>query len=474
VFVRRSAWTLETPDAFDPITLAYARAVATMQARPASDPTSWAFQAAIHGTFGAVPAGVRFNECQHQQWFFLPWHRMYLHFFERIVRAAVVAAGGPADFALPYWDYEGPGDGAMLPPAFRATTLPDGSANPLLVASPRRSAVMNAGGTIPPDARNSAPALAVTNFSGPPEPGFGGRMSAPAHFLNFESIGALESTPHNVVHPLVGGSVDSRVRNCNASLMTKPSCAALDPIFWLHHANIDRLWNRWLGLGGGRGHPADPAWRSQSFTLHDETGAQVTITVADVLDSEAQLGYRYDDVPTVTPAMVPVRSPAVPPRMIAATDQPFELAGSGDMVSLPLDTGAVDAFQTVFSRDSRAWVSVEDIAVDSDPGLAYGVYLDTASGRHHVGNVSLFGIDRMADEDTVHDGATGFRHTFDISELLARLAGELADTTALGMWFEPLRPEPPPGFVPEPEEPVGAIRIGRVSLWVGDGGPGIA
>ncbi len=474
VFVRRSAWALETPDAFDPVTLAYARAVAAMQARPASDRTSWTFQAAIHGTFAPVPAGVRWNECQHQQWFFLPWHRMYLHFFERIVRAAVVAAGGPADFALPYWDYEGPGDGAMLPPAFRATQLPDGSPNPLLVAAPGRSAVMNAGGTIPPDARNSAPALAVTNFSGPPEPGFGGRMSAPAHFLNFESIGALEGTPHNVVHPLVGGRVGSTTPNCNSALMTKPSCAALDPIFWLHHANIDRLWNRWLALGGGRGHPADPAWRNQAFTLYDETGAEVTITVADVLDSEAQLGYRYDDVAPFTPAMVPVAPPAVPPRLIAATDQTLELTGSGDMVSLPLDTGAIDAFETVFARDNRAWVSVEDIDVDSDPGLAYAVYLDTPSGRHHIGNVSLFGIDRMRDQDVVHDAATGFRHTFDVSDLLARLAGELADMQALGMWFEPLRPEPPPGFAPEEEEPAGTVRIGRVSLWVAPVGPDVS
>src|SRR5262245_9191440 len=98
---------------------------------------------------------------------------MYLHFFERIVRAAVADAGGPADFALSYWDYEGPGDGAMLSPAFRATTLSDGSPNLLFVASLCRSAVMNAGGTIPPDARNSAPTLAVTNFSRPPKPGFG-------------------------------------------------------------------------------------------------------------------------------------------------------------------------------------------------------------------------------------------------------------------------------------------------------------
>ena len=53
--------------------------------------------------------------CQHQGWFFLPWHRMYLYFFERIVRAAVVEAGGPADFALPYWNYDKPFPGNTIP-----------------------------------------------------------------------------------------------------------------------------------------------------------------------------------------------------------------------------------------------------------------------------------------------------------------------------------------------------------------------
>ena len=98
-----------------PITLAYANAVKAMQARPASDPTSWTFQSAIHGAYAAPPPGADWNQCQHQGWFFLPWHRMYLYFFERIVRAAVVAAGGPADFAIPYWNYDKPFPGNTIP-----------------------------------------------------------------------------------------------------------------------------------------------------------------------------------------------------------------------------------------------------------------------------------------------------------------------------------------------------------------------
>ena len=43
--------------------------------------------------------------CEHDSWFFLPWHRIYIHFFEKIV-AKIVAdmPFGPKDWALPYWN----------------------------------------------------------------------------------------------------------------------------------------------------------------------------------------------------------------------------------------------------------------------------------------------------------------------------------------------------------------------------------
>lgn len=76
-----------------------------MQSRPETDPTSWVYQANIHGTFD-VPALEAWNSCQHGSWYFLAWHRMYLYYFERILRKA---SGNP-EFALPYWDYSDPGD----------------------------------------------------------------------------------------------------------------------------------------------------------------------------------------------------------------------------------------------------------------------------------------------------------------------------------------------------------------------------
>jgi hypothetical protein len=103
-----------------------------MQARAATDPTGWTFQGAIHGAYAAPPPGAGWNRCQHQGWFFLPWHRMYMYYLERIVRAAVKAAGGPADFALPYWNYSKPFPANTLPIGFRTATLPDGGQPPVV------------------------------------------------------------------------------------------------------------------------------------------------------------------------------------------------------------------------------------------------------------------------------------------------------------------------------------------------------
>jgi len=294
-FVRRSVWGLNAQGVWDPATLAYAQAVQLMQSRPISDPTSWAYQAAMHDSYSTAPAGAPWRQCQHASWYFLPWHRMYVYYFERIVRAAVASAGGPADFALPYWNYDAGGTSSSLPPPFREPTLPDGSANPLSLAAPQRAAGVAGGAGL--TRTSSRLAMALTTFIGDSSVGFGGpRKTKSAAFDGV--FGGLESLPHNTVHVQIGGT-SPRPPHCGEALMTQPACAALDPIFWLHHCNIDRLWNHWLAQGGGRANPNESAWLDESWTFADETGALVGVTVAQVLSGATQLNYEYDDLPGV-------------------------------------------------------------------------------------------------------------------------------------------------------------------------------
>jgi tyrosinase len=155
VRTRKNALTLGNPgDDLD----WYSQAVAALQNRPLTDPTSWRYLSAVHGYSRALdpnPTNVPFpsnadqrnfwNQCQHQSWYFPPWHRAYLVCFEQIVADAVVKLGGPTGWALPYWNYSDPSNNnqaRLLPAAFVDATLPNNSPNPLFVQG-RNSSTAN-------------------------------------------------------------------------------------------------------------------------------------------------------------------------------------------------------------------------------------------------------------------------------------------------------------------------------------------
>ncbi|MEM8712198.1 MAG: tyrosinase family protein, partial [Planctomycetota bacterium] len=68
----------------------YADGIAAMLKLPPSDPRNWYRHALVH-----------LMDCPHGNWWFLPWHRGYLGWLERTLRAL---SNDPA-FALPYWDW---------------------------------------------------------------------------------------------------------------------------------------------------------------------------------------------------------------------------------------------------------------------------------------------------------------------------------------------------------------------------------
>ena len=60
-------------------------------------------QADVHGKY-----------CAHRSEHFLPWHRLYLHYFEEAIRAVT----GVEEFALPYWNYNNSST-SFIPEQFR-------------------------------------------------------------------------------------------------------------------------------------------------------------------------------------------------------------------------------------------------------------------------------------------------------------------------------------------------------------------
>ena len=220
-YTRQNVWTLGNNWA-DPV-LWYARGVKAMKARKLADPNSWTFYGAIHGIdkplwtkYGylkstmpqptAANVARYWKQCQHGSWYFLPWHRGYLLAFEANIRAEVVKLGGPATWALPYWNYFGPNQ-SKLPPAFGSASWPDGAAdNPLFVK--QRYGPNNNGKVFVPTNMVNLGALGDPDFTGVSSgsPGFGGLDTGFEH--SGTTHGGIETQPHDYVHGLLGGTLE--------------------------------------------------------------------------------------------------------------------------------------------------------------------------------------------------------------------------------------------------------------------------
>jgi hypothetical protein len=369
------------------------RGISVMMTRAVTDPTSYRFQADVHGTTDNPTTAAQmqsWNQCEHGSFYFLSWHRMYLYFFDRILRAA---AGDP-NLVLPYWDWTDPAQ-RTLPLAFRQ---PADSSNPLFIASPGRPAALNAGtASLSADTVDDSGAFADTSFEtgGNSGNGFGGETTTPMQFAR--AYGDLEMQPHNVVHSALGG------------LMGDPITAGQDPIFWLHHANIDRLWNRWIQQGG-RADPVDSAWLNTTFTFYDEAGHAVYLTGSEIVNSVGQLNYRYDDDPLppsshIVHGGIRREQEVLPPTQIAqgvpaSGETRIKLAGTPVRVQVPLTEAARTSLRLLVRGTSRKlFLRIDDVRTQKPPSFYYAIYLDPPAGQRldshapgFVANFSLFSL----------------------------------------------------------------------------------
>src|ERR1044072_1174868 len=460
-YTRTNAWnnggTFDNEDL-----LWYAQGVGAMMSLALDDPNSWWFFAAIHGEYigvsgypgwGSIPApptvptspvpaqsvqDMYWDQCQHQSWYFPPWHRGYLLALEAQVREAIVNLGGPSTWALPYWDYLGPNSEYEIPPRFTQQTMPNGTDPSPLFVSARCGPTVNGSiyVQIPPVSGTCENNTLYTgsNTSTPP-PGFGGPETGFSHNGNFS--GNLENNPHNLVHVEVGG------QNADGSvwgLMSDPGIAALDPIFYLHHSNIDRMWAAWNNAGNSNS--TDPNWLNgpasigeREFVMPMPGAVPWVYTPADV-NSLSQLDYTYDDLSTA--AAAPPAS--LTQRLFALGAPPSAEASApgGDMSAGEMElVGTHDGTLKIKSSGARATVTMapavqskvsESLAAASAVKPPDHVYLqlenvrgnrdayelDVSVNQQNAGTVGLLGLRRASLKDGGH-GGEGLSFVLDIT-----------------------------------------------------------
>lgn len=188
----------------------------------------------------------------HTNMSFLPWHRAYLLDLERELQADF------PDVALPYWHFDHPAP-RLFQPSFMGVSVSGrvrfSDTNPLRNwAGPGTTAGVLRGNGVGPQtvigARTELQCLALS--SGPN--------------ANFQPFAVpLEGNPHGPAHTRHNGTSAT-------SWIGDPTTSQMDPLFYLLHNNVDRLWAKWQwlqSLAGARlDDPAAPASYSTAANLH--------------------------------------------------------------------------------------------------------------------------------------------------------------------------------------------------------------
>lgn len=208
--------------------------------------------------------GLPGNLCQHGTPLFLPWHRGYLYMLEMSLRDIT------PDVSLPWWDWTSDLTHASGIPAASSDPAP----NPVLACQTGlpASTLAQIQAQIPDALDFSVSPPQTVRAPGPP----GSLPTAEViesvlREATFDGFSARLEDQHNQVHGWVGGS------------MGIIPLAGFDPLFWVHHCMIDRLWYLWQlrNPNGGVG-SLSPSQALEGFPL----------TVGQVLDIN-KLGYEY-------------------------------------------------------------------------------------------------------------------------------------------------------------------------------------
>lgn len=394
----------------------YAAAVKKMRTLSASDKKSWNNQWAIHTNF-----------CPHGNWWFLPWHRAYLHYFEMCCREVLQTP----DFALPYWDWT---SNPTMPGPFQQTGSPLNHTRRLT-------------GTMEIPSEFVGRRVVNDILRGGVLPVFYSSPTRTDDQRERSAKGTLESIPHDNVHGQTGGDM--------GSVPTSPN----DPIFWLHHCNIDRIWASWGQLHGNAAY-TNKLWTDHALTTFFDpaSNGEVKPVTSTTLDA-ARYGSSYDRLETVQggPAVMSAVKPGLGEggklkSSMTTLKQPVKLwAGQSTAMTLDNDFASfVSNVSSDGSTDSDVLLYVEGVEPPKSATVSVRVFLNCRNpgpgvpldDPSYVGTVGFFG-----GHDHGNGNGEGVTFVFSLENKLERLrrAGLYADTSKVDVSLVPIDSAAKPG-----------------------------
>ncbi len=383
--IRKAASSLSSAD--DDI-LAFAEGVRIMKRR--SDSLSWVAQNRLHA-----------QRAEHGNWRFLPWHRLQLAHMERIIAQIT----GHSRFAMPYWDWQ---EDRFLPPWVldRSSPLYERERDPRAETLDFQKARFAASRDV---AR-----VADDNFDA-----FCGRDRA---------AGRVEAYGHNIIHMLVGG------------YMSSTRTAALDPVFWLHHCNVDRVWATWHQKNGDLAYPRP--WKDVSMSgFTGPNGRQTGRWVASRITSTRGLGYQYDSLyPSLVFFVQPGALGGGPVSVNEVSVRVQANLGDGSVrLELPAEVASM-------IRETTGRVTVEGEGVvayehsENLTGRAISTSVVTERGRIELGVSPTF-VHFGGRAGGGHAGHGDYAHIFTLDSNVVQLARRSPGPLAIVSRAEDLRPE---------------------------------
>lgn len=255
--------------------------------------------------------------------------------------------------------------------------------------------------------------------------------------------------------------------------MTHIQTSAQDPIFWLHHANMDRLWNLWLAQGSGRSSPIDDSdWSQKQFTFFNEDGQEVNMTGCEVLRASEQLNYSYEGEPSQVSQSCPS------PVLVASSKwksvkffmppwEPVTLGNDPVTVLIDIKDQKERIATSVQSKTETLLLEIDGVEAEQQPGVVWEVYLGASESELKRGVESPFYIGSMA---LFASGIrSGVQHHFEPARFVFPINRAIqsaleANQTSLPLTFVPT------GLLidgkPSKPEVASKVRIGGVSFVV--------